>query len=625
MRAAPSYTRTLGSQRAKRSADEPGYLRAMSQAPSVPAPALVEAPPVRVRIPLFAKLGAMACVLAILPLGVVGALLVDVNAHTVEEMHRDAQILALDDLARTIEHELEVAEDDLAMAGALFADASLDDETRLAVIRAEIEGRSSIDHVALYDAQGARIAVIEEEGVQGVAVPETLPAEMRAEIEHAHVATGAITRDGEQLRALVAVRIRVGEATTGYVASAVSLAGVQTRVEQLRNEHFAGVADGVFVVDQGFRLVAHPSAERALAREELHGGILANVTPEMLGPSFSQAGEYTGADGTPMLGSTAGIVGHPWALVAQLPQSVAYASLTRMRMIIGVTVGGAILVALLLGLAMAGAIGRPVRQLTRYAEALANRRFDERVRITTRDELAVLGGAMNRAAGDLAASEARIRHEVAVRTDLGRYVPEQLVDRIVRREADMRLGGERRAITVLFADVVGFTPLAERLPPEAVVAILNELFTILTEIVFKHGGTVDKFVGDCVMAFWGAPGDQADHVRRALEAAEDMQAWLESGNERWKARYGVTIQLAIGVNTGDAIVGNIGSEKRMEYTAIGNVVNLAARLEAIARPAQILITDAVRTAAGDAFETIDADLHRLTGWSEPVHLWELRP
>jgi adenylate cyclase len=588
------------------------------------APASAPVPEVKVRVPLLLKLSAMACVLAIVPLGVVGALLVDVNASTVEELHRSTQILALDDLSRTIDQELERAEDDLAMAGALFADATLDDETRLAVIRNEIEGRASIDHVALYDATGARLAVLEEEGVQGVEVPETLPAELRAEIEHAHVATGAITRDGERLRALIAVRIHVGETTTGYVASAVPLVGIQARVERLRSAHFTGIEDGVFVVDQSFRLIAHPSVERALAREEMHGGILAGVTPEMLGPAFSQAGEYAAPDGTPMLGSTSGIPGRPWALVAQLPQSVAYASLERMRLLILFTVVGAIVIALLLGLGMAGAISRPIAVLTRYAGQLANRRFDERVDVRTRDELSVLGGALNRAAGDLAESEARIRHEVAVRTDLGRYVPGHLVDRIVKREADMRLGGERRAITVLFADVVGFTPLAEKLPPEQVVVILNELFSILTEIVFKHGGTVDKFVGDCVMAFWNAPTDQPDHVRRALEAAEDMQSWLESGNERWKTRFGVTIQLAIGVHTGDAIVGNIGSEKRMEYTAIGNVVNLAARLEAIARPAQILVTDAVRNAAGDGFETVDADLHRLTGWAEPVRLWELR-
>ncbi len=597
----------------------------MATAVAPPIVAQPSAALARVRIPLFAKLAVMACLLAIVPLGVVGVLLVDVNAHTVEEMIREQQVLALDDLARTIDTELRSAEDDLSTAGVLFADPTLDDATRIAVLRGQIEGSSALDHVALYDATGARLAVIEESAVAGIAVPAILSAEMRAEIERAHTATGDITRTSEGLRALVAVRIRVHEETTGYVASEVSLAPIQARVAELASEHFVGLADAIFVVDQSFRLIAHPSVERTLAREEMHGGMLANVTSDMLGVSLSLAGECTAPDGTPMLGSTSGIAGHPWALVVQIPQSLAYESLAHMRRIIGLVVLGAILVALLLGLSMASAIGRPLARLTAYARRLADRHFDERVEVGTRDELAVLGSALNGAAGDLAASEKRIREEVAIRNDLGRYVPEQLVDKIVRREADMRLGGDRRAITVMFADVVGFTPLAEKLPPETTVAILNELFTILTEIVFKHGGTVDKFVGDCVMAFWGAPADQPDHVRRALEAAEDMQTWLESGNERWKQRYGVTIQLAIGVHTGEAVVGNVGSEKRMEYTAIGSVVNLAARLEAIARPAQILVTDAVRVAVGDHFELVDADVHRLTGWAEPVHLWELRP
>jgi class 3 adenylate cyclase len=588
----------------------------MSQPSPPPAP--------KVRAPLLLKLALMACVLAVVPLAVVGVLLVDVNRAAVEELHRGAQILALDDLARTIDTELVRAEDDLGAVSRLFADSRLDDETRLHVIQSEVEGRTSIDHVALYDASGERIVVVEEEAVRGVTVPPSLPESLRADVERLHVGLGDITPSEGGLRALVVVRVRVGDATTGFVASSVPLAAVQARVERLAREHFAGTEDAIFVVDAGLRLIAHPRAARAVAREERHDGLLRDVTAEMIGPVLSQAGEYAASDGTPMLGTVAGMEGRPWALVAQIPQSVAYASLERMRMLIGVTVAAAILVALLLGLVLARSISKPVAALTRYADALAHRRFEERVTVGTRDELAVLGHAMNQAAHDLEESEARIRHEVAVRTDLGRYVPEQLVERIVRREADMKLGGTKRAITVLFADVVGFTPLTDRLPPEATVAMLNELFTILTQIVFKHGGTVDKFIGDCVMAFWNAPGDQADHVRLALETAEDMQAWLEQGNERWRSKYGVTLELAIGVHTGEAVVGNIGSEKRMEYTAIGNTVNLAARLEAIARPSQILVTEAVRAAAGDAFELVDAGEHVLTGWKTPVRLWEVR-
>ncbi|MCA9545292.1 MAG: hypothetical protein KC613_12900 [Myxococcales bacterium] len=178
-------------------------------------------------------------------------------------------------------------------------------------------------------------------------------------------------------------------------------------------------------------------------------------------------------------------------------------------------------------------------------------------------------------------------------------------------------------VAVLFADVVGFTPLAESQPAEVVVTVLNELFTLLTDIVFRHGGTIDKFIGDCVMAVWGAPNPQGDHAERALLAAEDMMRWVEAAGAGWQARFGVDLQLAIGINSGEAVVGNVGSESRMEYTAIGDAVNVAARLEGIARPNQILITRATRDAAGDGFEYAPVGRRPVTGRAEPVQLFEV--
>ena len=197
------------------------------------------------------------------------------------------------------------------------------------------------------------------------------------------------------------------------------------------------------------------------------------------------------------------------------------------------------------------------------------------------------------------------------------------VDKVVKREQDMGLGGQRRQITVLFADVVAFTPLTRELEPEVTVQILNELFTILTEIVFRHDGTVDKFIGDCVMAMWGAPRDEPDHAAKALEAAEEIVSWLEIGNANWKKKYGVTIQIAVGINSGEAVVGNIGSKTRMEYTAIGDAVNVAARLEAIARPQQILITQETMRAAGEGFSFTEIGERTLAGRETPTRLYEL--
>ena len=232
---------------------------------------------------------------------------------------------------------------------------------------------------------------------------------------------------------------------------------------------------------------------------------------------------------------------------------------------------------------------------------------------------------MNQAATDLQASEVRIRKEEAIRADLGRYLPAELVDKVVKREQDMGLGGARREITVLFADVVAFTPLTQQLEPEVTVQILNELFTIMTDIVFRHDGTVDKFIGDCVMAMWGAPTEEPDHAARALEAAEEIVSWLEIGNANWKKKYGVTIQIAVGINSGEAVVGNIGSKTRMEYTAIGDAVNVAARLEAIARPQQILLTEQTKEAAGEGFSYTEIGERTLAGHETPTRLFELNP
>ncbi|MEM6994052.1 MAG: adenylate/guanylate cyclase domain-containing protein, partial [Myxococcota bacterium] len=312
-----------------------------------------------------------------------------------------------------------------------------------------------------------------------------------------------------------------------------------------------------------------------------------------------------------------------WTVVAQVPHDIVYAPVYALRRVIAIAVAVAIVVALLSSIVLAQQLTSPLTQLSRFAEALSRRDFESKVTVRTSDELGLLGDVMTRAAEDLQTSEEKILAEEAIRADLRRYLPGDLVDKVVSREQNMALGGERRDVSVLFADVVSFTPLAQKLDPEDVVEILNDLFTIVTEIVFRHGGTVDKFIGDCVMAMWGAPGAMEHHAAAALEAAEEIKSWLEAGNARWQSRFGITVEVAIGVNSGSAVVGNVGSKTRMEYTAIGETVNVAARLEAIARPMQILLTDETRARAGEGFTFVPAGERTLAGREEPITLWEL--
>jgi class 3 adenylate cyclase len=226
-------------------------------------------------------------------------------------------------------------------------------------------------------------------------------------------------------------------------------------------------------------------------------------------------------------------------------------------------------------------------------------------------------------AADLDGYEKRVVEETRIRTDLGRYLSAEVVEGIIHRTIELELGGERREVTVLFADVVAFTPLTEAHPPEQVVATLNELFTILTEIVFRHGGIVDKFIGDSVMAVFGAPRAVPDSAVAAARAAEEMLAWLETGNVRWRKQLGRDLELAIGMNTGEVVAGNLGSERRMEYTVIGDVVNTAARLETLARPGQVLMTEATQRRLGEAFEVEPLGEHALPGRKKPLVIYAL--
>lgn len=196
-----------------------------------------------------------------------------------------------------------------------------------------------------------------------------------------------------------------------------------------------------------------------------------------------------------------------------------------------------------------------------------------------------------------AAARQRARH---VRQMFAQYVPPEVVGELVAHPELLRLGGETRELTVMFTDLANFTGLAERLDPQRTVAVLTEYFNTMTAIVHRHHGTVDKFIGDAVMAFWGAPLPQPDHARNAVAAAIEMQQAMTAMVARLQAQGLPPIGVRIGIHSGPAVVGNIGSETRFSYTAIGDTVNLAARLEGANKAfgTSILLSSATASAAG---------------------------
>ncbi len=217
------------------------------------------------------------------------------------------------------------------------------------------------------------------------------------------------------------------------------------------------------------------------------------------------------------------------------------------------------------------------------------------------------------------------REKAKLRAVFSQYVAGPVVDRILQDPARAKLGGERKELTVLFSDIRGFSLFSEGMPPEALASFLGEYLTPMTELVLASGGTLDKYIGDAVMAIWGAPIDVPDHPARACEAALKMHEVLVGLNQVWAKQGKPAVAIGVGINTGAMAVGNMGSAARFDYTVLGDQVNLAARLEALTKEYGIAILCGETTAkqAGDGFVFREVDLVRVKGRAGAVPVFEL--
>ena len=206
------------------------------------------------------------------------------------------------------------------------------------------------------------------------------------------------------------------------------------------------------------------------------------------------------------------------------------------------------------------------------------------------------------------------------------YVSKRIVDELIKDPSKATLGGDRKEITVLFSDIRGFTSFSEKHQPEEVVKLLNEYLGAMTEIVFDYEGTLDKFVGDAIMALWGAPVGQPDHADRAVRCALAMIERLKQLQAKWAAEGKYVIDIGIGINTGDMVVGNMGAEgKKMDYTVIGDNVNLGARLEGLTRQYNnhIIISEFTYEKVKDIVQVNELGSVTVKGKQKPVRIYDL--
>jgi adenylate cyclase len=225
-------------------------------------------------------------------------------------------------------------------------------------------------------------------------------------------------------------------------------------------------------------------------------------------------------------------------------------------------------------------------------------------------------------------TEGEKRH---VRTAFGRYLSPILVEELTRHPERLKLGGEMRELTLMFCDIRGFTRIAEGLRPEELTHLINGFLTPMTTVIQSHGGTIDKYIGDCIMAFWNAPMRDEQHAKHAGEAALAMREELRRLNQtraeeaKRAGRKPIDIEVGIGLNTGEACVGNMGSHQRFDYSVLGDAVNIASRLEAMSRIYGVDIVIGEDTAAeASQAALLELDLVRVKGRATPSRIFTLQ-
>ncbi|HKV54387.1 MAG TPA: adenylate/guanylate cyclase domain-containing protein [Candidatus Binataceae bacterium] len=281
-----------------------------------------------------------------------------------------------------------------------------------------------------------------------------------------------------------------------------------------------------------------------------------------------------------------------------------------------VTIGLAVIIALFMG----RAITRPVGFLRAKIEQIGNGDFEEAAK-----PIPGISGELATVAASITAMANGLRERETIKRAFSGYISRQVLETIIEKGELSALKGERRRITVLFSDIRGFTSIAEGMSPEEVVQMLSEFFDRMVEVVMRHKGTIDKFLGDGMMVIFGAPVDDVYQEEHAVMAALEMQKEMRALSQGWEEKGRRALKMGIGINSGNAVVGNIGSEEHMEYTAIGDTVNLASRLEAVTKElgVDVIVSEYTYEAVRPLFQWKPAGTVEIRGRSEAVRAFTL--
>jgi class 3 adenylate cyclase len=265
---------------------------------------------------------------------------------------------------------------------------------------------------------------------------------------------------------------------------------------------------------------------------------------------------------------------------------------------------------------IAGSVTRPLDSLVEATHQVEKGNFEFQLKVKSGDELGRVARSFN-------AMISELKDKERVKALFGKYLPKAVAERAMANPGELKLGGDLLEVTCLFSDIRGFTSMSERMPPQDIVSMLNDYYTRMIDVLFENDGTLDKTIGDAVMALFGAPVADAQAPAKAIRTGLGMLAELARFNEERKAKGLQPIEIGIGINTGQMVAGNLGSIKQFSYTVIGEEVNLAARLCGSAKAGQVLVSENTWRKVKWQFEFNRLEPISVKNVSQPVPVYEV--
>lgn len=374
-----------------------------------------------------------------------------------------------------------------------------------------------------------------------------------------------------------------------------------------------GKSGKAFILNRSGEVIIPMAQPLQTSREE--------ISPETISAAFAQFSkeqtkdfifQSNGVDYLAYFNPFPVAFGREWLITIIVPLNDFFADIFRTQKQVSLISLAILIVSGLVVVYFAKKISDPIVVLAREVDKIRQLELESKLRVHSNIK-------------EIQVMDASIASMRAAMLSFGRYVPKEIVKQLITKEHGITLGGEKREITVFFSDIAGFTTIAETMSTEILMELLTDYFGPLSEIILKNGGTIDKYIGDSIMAFWNAPLETAQHPYKACEAALKCEAALVKINQNLKDKNMPQLPTRIGINTGKAFIGNIGTPERLNYTAIGDVVNTGQRLEQAGKDyhVSIVISENVLEKIDDAFVVRPLDFVAVKGRKEKIKIYEL--